>query len=134
MSQDPEQVALARRLRSDGRLLPDIAEELGVGVATASVWTRDVLPYGRPQSTQKLKGLLLLKRFYREGKSIPEIAASTAIPATTLHDWRREIDLPRNRRSVYVTREMRERTHQLGLSWRTRPAISASVQDSEHDH
>ena len=113
MSQDREQVALARRLRGEGRLLRHIAEELGVCVGTASAWTRGVLPYGTPpQSMQKRQGLPLLKRLYREGQSIPEIAASTGIPATTLYDWRREIDLPRNRRSVYVTSEMRQRTHE----------------------
>jgi len=47
---------------------------------------------------------------YRDGKSITEIAASTGIPAPTLYDWRRELELPRNRRSAYVTSEMRERT------------------------
>src|SRR5258708_22773006 len=47
---------------------------------------------------------------YRDGKSITEIAASTRIPAPTLYDWRRELELPRNRRSAYVTSEMRERT------------------------
>jgi hypothetical protein len=85
MSQDREQVALARRLRGEGRLLRHIAEELGVCVGTASAWTRGVLPYGTPpQSMQKREGLPLLKRLYREDQSIPEIAASTGIPATTL--------------------------------------------------
>jgi len=60
MSQDPEQVALARRLRGEGRLLPDIAEELDVCVATASVWTRGVLPYGTP--TEDRAGGLLQAR------------------------------------------------------------------------
>jgi len=47
---------------------------------------------------------------YQDGKSITQIAALTGIPAPTLYDWRRELELPRNRRSVYVTTEMRQRS------------------------
>jgi len=47
---------------------------------------------------------------YREGRSITEIAAVTRLPAPTVFDWRRELELPKNRRTAYVTPEMRERT------------------------
>jgi len=48
---------------------------------------------------------------YSQGRPISEIAASTGVPAPTLYDWRRELKLPRNRRTVYVTDEMRQRSH-----------------------
>jgi len=110
--QDRQQIAVARRMRWEGSLQREIAEALGVCVATGSVWTRGVLPHKRkPLDTRKLRALPVLKQLYREGKPIPEIAVLTGIPATTLYDWRRELELPRNPRSVYVTSEMRERTH-----------------------
>jgi len=111
MVRDLEKVILACRMRSEGRLQREIAAAAGVSVPTASQWTRGVLPsHRRPRDLRKLQALPVLARMYRDGKSITEIAASTGIPAPTLYDWRRELELPRNRRSAYVTSEMRERT------------------------
>ncbi|MGP8033770.1 MAG: HNH endonuclease [Steroidobacteraceae bacterium] len=111
MARDPNKVALARQMRGEGCLQREIAATLGISAPTASGWTRGVLPHGRRRAeARKLKVLSILARMYREGRSIKEIAASTGIPASTLFDWRRELDLPRNPRSVYVTAEMRERT------------------------
>jgi len=53
--------------------------------------------------------LPVLERLYKEGRSIGEIAAVTEVPASTLYDWRRELGLPRNKRSIYVTDELRRR-------------------------
>lgn len=111
MAIDPEKLALARRLRWEGCLQREIAERLGISTPTASAWTRGVLPHGRcPAHATKLKTLPLLARMYSEGRSITDIAAETGIPASTLYDWRRELELTKNRRSAYVTAEMRERT------------------------
>ena len=111
MVADPEKLALARRMRSDGSLQREIAATCGISEATASLWTRGVLPYGRRRTdSRKLRVLPLLAQMYREGRSVTEIAAATGIPASTLFDWRRELEIPRNRRSAYVTTEMRERT------------------------
>jgi len=101
MVRDLEKVFLARRMRSEGRLQREIAAAAGVSVPTASQWTRGVLPSNRrPRDLRKLQALPVLARMYRDGNSITEIAASTGIPAPTLYDWRRELELPRNRRSA----------------------------------
>src|SRR5215813_7193742 len=110
--QRSHQIALARCMRAQGWLNREIAIALGICVATASLWTQGRFPYGTPPpSKRKLQLKPVMARLYREGKSIPEIAAVTRVPATTLYEWRRELRLPRNRRSVYVTQEMRDRTH-----------------------
>lgn len=112
MVADPNKVALARRMRAEGAFQREIAADLGVSAPTASLWTRGVLPHGRRRADdRKLKALPILARMYREGRSIKEVADATGIPAPTLFDWRRELELPKNRRSAYVTPEMRERTH-----------------------
>ena len=111
MFRDCEKVALACRMRSEGLPHREIAATLGISQQTASAWTRGVLPHGRQSADpRKLKALPILTQMYGEGKSIPEIAAATRISASTLFDWRRELGLPKNRRSAYVTAEMRERT------------------------
>lgn len=111
MTRDPHKLALARRMRSEGCFQHEIAAALGISPPTASVWTRGVLPHGRRRADQrKVRTLPILARMYRQGRSIPEIAAATGIPAPTLFDWRRELELPRNQRSAYVTPEMRLRT------------------------
>jgi hypothetical protein len=102
-------IARARDLRRDGKVHREIADALGICAATASLWTRGVLPHGRPPTDpRKAEVLPLLERLYREGRSIPEIARITGVPQPTLFDWRRELGLPRNRRTVYVTDELRE--------------------------
>lgn len=111
MFRDREKVALACRMRSEGLPHREIAATLGISQQTASAWTRGVLPHGRQSADpRKLKVLPILTQMYREGKPIAKIAATTGISASTLFDWRRELGLPKNRRSAYVTPEMRERT------------------------
>lgn len=111
MFRDCEKVALACRMRSEGLPHREIAATLGISQQTASAWTRGVLPHGRQSADpRKLKALPILTQMYRGGKPITEIAAATGISASTLFDWRRELGLPKNRRSAYVTTEMRERT------------------------
>jgi len=106
------QIALARRMRAEGRLNREIADALGICAATASVWTRGQFPYSTPPPSKRKAQLKpVMARLYRDGKSIPEIAAAIGVPAPTLYDWRRELGLPKNRRSAYVTQEMRDRTH-----------------------
>lgn len=111
MAADARKLALARRMRSDGRPHKEIAAACGISQSTASLWTRGVLPHGRRRAdSRKLETLPILAQMYREGRSITEIATATGIPAPTLFDWRRELELPKNPRSAYVTVEMRERT------------------------
>ena len=102
--------AEARNMRREGKLNREIASALGVSMATASTWTRGILPHGKqPIAHRKAEILPLLERLYREGRSIPEIACITGVPQTTLFDWRRELGLPKNRRAIYVTDALRER-------------------------
>lgn len=104
------QIARARAMRRDGKTTGDIARFLGVSQPTISAWTKGVLLPGRQgQSSRKTQVLPVLERLYREGRSIPEIAVITGVPASTLFDWRRELDVPKNRRSSYITAELRER-------------------------
>ncbi len=101
-------IARAREMRRQGNVLRKIVGALGVSAATASEWTRGVLPHGRPPiSRRKVEVLPILERLYREGHSIPDIARTTGVPQSTLFDWRRELGLPKNRRAVYVTDELR---------------------------
>jgi transposase-like protein len=61
------------------------------------------------RARRKAEVLPLLERLYREGRSIPDIARITGVPQPTLFDWRRELGLPKNRRTAYVTDELRAR-------------------------
>jgi transposase len=107
---DLVKIETARRMRAEGKLMREIAEALNVCAATASVWTRGVLAYNKQAvDPRKSQVLPVLERLYKEGRSIQEIAVVTGVPAPTLYDWRRELKLPRNRRSVYVTDELRRR-------------------------
>jgi transposase-like protein len=111
MTGDVEKISLARELRSEGRLMREIAQLLNVCIGTASVWTRDILPYNkRPIDQRKKRVLPVLKRMYGEGVPISAIARAVGVPAATLYGWRLELGLARNRRSIYVTDEMRERS------------------------
>jgi hypothetical protein len=107
---DLVKIATARRMRADGTLLREIAEALKVSDATVSIWARGVLSRNKQaDDPRKRRVLPILERLYKEGKSIGEIAVVTGVPAPTLYDWRRELGLPRNRRSIYVTDELRRR-------------------------
>jgi transposase len=107
---DLVKIATARRMRGEGSLLREIAEALKVSDATVSIWTRGVLSRNKQaDDPRKRRVLPILERLYKEGGSIGEIAVVTGVPAPTLYDWRRELGLPRNRRSIYVTDELRRR-------------------------
>ena len=100
----------ARAMRSQGKYLREIALAFGVCEATASAWTRGILPrHKQAPDPRKAEILPVLERLYREGRPIPEIARRTGVPQNTLFGWRRELGLSRNRRSVYVTEELRAR-------------------------
>jgi len=102
-------IAAARRLRSQGETLKQIAESVGVSVATASVYCRGVLPKGTPQQDpRKAQCIKLLREFYTQGVPISELAEQTGVPASTLYDWRRGYGIPKNSRSVYMNDELRE--------------------------
>jgi transposase-like protein len=104
-------LARARAMRQGGTSLAEIARILGIPLSTVAVWTKGVLPPNRRAMTSRKAHVLpLAERLYREGRSIPEIAEITGVPASTLFEWRRELEVPKNRRSSYVTPEMRERT------------------------
>src|SRR5258708_38817843 len=64
-------IVRAREMRREGKRHREIASALGVCAATASVWTRGIVPHGK-QSTdpRKAEVLPLLERLYREGRSI----------------------------------------------------------------
>lgn len=110
MSARESRIARARAMRRDGMPTGEIARILDVSQPTASAWTKGVLLPGKQgQSSRKTQVLPVLERLYREGRSIPEIACITGVPASTLFDWRRQLDVPKNRRSSYVTTELRER-------------------------
>lgn len=99
----------AIKLRNSGKKLREIAEELSISVATASLYCREVLPKGKNAVTQsKQRDRDLFEKLYRQGIPIPEITEQIGVPATTLYDWRREAGLERNPRSAYVTEAMRE--------------------------
>lgn len=106
----PHLRAEARRLRAEGKKHREIAELLGVSVPTASQWTRGVLPLNKQAvDPRKAEALPILARMYRAGVPIPEIAKATGVPQGTLFDWRRELGLPKNKRTEYVTDELRLR-------------------------
>jgi transposase len=108
MSDRDARIARAREMRRDGKLHREIADALGVCMATASAWARNLVSYCKhPTGRRKNEVLPLINRLYREGHSIPDIARITGVPQSTLFDWRRELGLPKNSRAVYVTDEMR---------------------------
>jgi transposase len=103
-------IAQAREMRRQGKLHREIADALRVCFATASAWTRGILPHGKqPNDPRKADVLPILERLYREGRPISDIARVTGVPQSTLYDWRRELKLPKNRRTVYVTDVLRDR-------------------------
>lgn len=104
----------ARRLRRKGLRLAEIAEKLGVSVATASLYCRGVLPKGIPgdAGTARRRLRSRVAELYAAGTPIPEIARRLGVPASTVFDWRRQWGLERNSRAVYVTDELRERLRQ----------------------
>jgi transposase-like protein len=107
--QDLNKIERAREMRAEGAPLHEIARAFGICVATASSWTRGVLPKGTHAVDVRKKTVLpVLKQMYLAGRSITEIADVTGVPAATLFDWRRELGLPKNKRSAYVTDAMRE--------------------------
>jgi transposase-like protein len=98
-------------MRTEGRLTREIAVALGVSQPTASAWTIGILPHKRQGLIQRKRQVLpVLQRMYEEGIPITSIASITGIPPGTLYGWRIELGLPRNRRSVYVTAEIRQRS------------------------
>ena len=106
-------IARARAMRQEGAFLAEIARVLGISQPTASAWTKGVLPPNKPApDPRKAKVFPVLERLYREGRPISEISRITGVPQPTLFDWRRELGLPKNRRSVYVTDELRARISQ----------------------
>src|SRR5688572_26551328 len=113
MPHSKDKIESARRLRAEGRLLREIANELGIPLGTAAYWVRGVLPLNtQPQHPRKAEVLPVLERMYREGHPIPVIAKATGVAPTTLFDWRRELGLPKNKRTEYVTDELRARIAQ----------------------
>jgi len=113
MKKDSVKATLARQIRSEGRLLREIAQALGVSPATASLWTIGVLPYNKHPVDPIKRGVLpVLERMNRGGAPITEIAAIVGVSAQRLYGWRLELGVPRNRRTTYVTDEMRARTHE----------------------
>lgn len=100
----------ARVLRKQGMSLKEIAERLGVGMSTAFNDCRGVLPKGADKLD--LRREKLMPRFtelYQQGMPIPKIAEILEVPAPTLFDWRKKAGLQKNKRSAYVTDELRER-------------------------
>jgi transposase len=105
-----ENIRRAKLLRRQGKLLREIASELDISVATASVYCQGVLPKGQiAESAERQQQKQLVAKLYQEGMPIPEISRTIGIPATTLFDWRRQLGLKRNSRQTYVTEELRKR-------------------------
>lgn len=103
-------VQQARELHQRGKLLREIADSLGISVATASLYCRGVKPrWKNGEDPRKAEILPLLRTLYSAGKPISVIARLTGVPAPTLYDWRRELKLPKNARSVYVDDALRRR-------------------------
>jgi transposase-like protein len=100
----------AKQLRRQGKLLREIASELNISVATASVYCEGILPKGKiAENAERRQQKELVARLYQDGVPIPAIAKVVGIPATTLFDWRRQLGLKRNSRRTYVTEELRNR-------------------------
>src|SRR5690606_31986106 len=110
MRKDARKIAEARRLRKQGLGLKEIAEAIGVSVPTASTYCLGVLPKGtvRPDP-RKAEVWKRVEALYRQGTPISRIAEATGVPAPTLYEWRRKSGLPKNKRTAYVTDELRER-------------------------
>jgi transposase len=106
-----EKVRLARKLRQEGLGLKEIAKQVRVSVATASLYCKGVLPKGEnaPSCNQRGEYMEEVTRLYQQGVSIADIAARLNIPASTLFDWRRASGIKRNSREIYVTPELRKR-------------------------
>lgn len=103
-------IKYAKELRQQGMRLREIADVIGVSVATASLYCKGVMPLGKNAADpRKAEIFPLLKALYLSGKPVPEIAAITGLPASTLYDWRRELGLRRNSREIYVNEELRQR-------------------------
>jgi len=103
--------AEARKLRERGIRLKEIAALLGISVATASAYCRGVLPKWRSAADpRKEAAVALMRSLYPQGIPLSEIAKQSGVPLTTLYDWRREANIKRNSRRVYVTQEIRERS------------------------
>jgi len=99
-------------MRREGRYIREIADALGICVATASLWTLGTVPRKRPAPDPRKKVVLpTLERMYKNGFPISEIASIVGVPQGTLYDWRRQMGLTKNRRTVYVTEELRQRSH-----------------------
>lgn len=110
MRRGAQKVAEARKLRKQGLGLKEIAEVIGVSVPTVSTYCTGVLPKGtvRPDP-RKAEAWKQVEVLYRQGVPITRIAEATGIPAPTLYDWRRQSGLKKNKRSTYVTDDLRER-------------------------
>lgn len=105
-----DKISIARSMRCEDKYHREIASALGISIATASTWTRGVLAYNKcAVDPRKQEVLPVLERLYRAGRPITEIARITGVPQSTLFGWRRELALPKNRRAIYVTDELRSR-------------------------
>lgn len=110
MRKDARKVAEARRLRKEGKALKDIAAAIDVCVATASLYCKGVMPKGSVRPDPRRQQVWeQVEAWYREGIPISEISKRLGIPAPTLYDWRRQSGLKKNKRSAYVTDELRDR-------------------------
>ena len=110
MSRPNDRKAEARKLRREGKGLKEIAGQIGVSVATASLYCRDVLPKGKNSPDPRKRVVVeQVRTLYAGGMPIPEIARRLQIPAGTLYDWRREMGLKRNSRRVYVSDALRRK-------------------------
>lgn len=108
-----EKIGEANRLRREGARLKEIANSLGVSIATASLYCRGVFPRGRPPpDPRKANSVKIVRELYPKGVPVTEIASRIGIPITTLYDWMREAGISRNSRRVYVTEDLRERIRQ----------------------
>lgn len=100
----------ARALRKQGMALKEIAERLGIGMSTAFQDCVGVLPKGANKLDLRREKLMpQFSKLYQQGMAIPKIAEILDVPAPTLFDWRKKAGLEKNKRSAYVTDELRER-------------------------
>ncbi len=105
-----KKIEAARRMRKQGARLKEIASVLGISEATASIYSRDVLPKGRcAPDPRKASALKLMQELYPLGVPLSVMAEQLGVPVTTLYDWRREAGIERNSRRVYVTDDLRDR-------------------------
>lgn len=100
----------ARELRAQGKTYSDIGQQLGVPLSTVAGWCKDVKEKRWHPGRQRKERLLpKVIELYSKGISIPRIAEVLQIPAPTLHEWYRDSGLPKNKRTAYVTDDLRER-------------------------